>query len=413
MTSFAYTVLDNTGKEKQGTINATDAREAANQLRARSLFVVDIKEGEQKKSRTSGGKATKGFLRFLSPSRYLAPGIYDRSLFFRQMALMLRSGYTVVQALDACSELTGKLRLERTLDRMADSIRKGANFSSAVAEEKKTFSKLEAQLVASGEHGGDLSPILERLSQDLSRRREVQRQFMVSMIYPAFLVIIGGGVLYFLVTTVIPKFADFLTGRGEALPPTTQFLLDVSGWFVTYGPTLLGSIGIVTFSLLVAYTTATGKRAIDKILIRFPVIGKTTLIAGMAQAGWTMGMLLRSGVTVLDSLRMTASVMNNQALADVFESSANQILSGRSLANALNQSVLPLLMQHMAAVGERSGQLEQVMEESGEFYRKELTARISTLTEWMVPVAVLIIAVPVGLVYYAFFSALLAVSGAG
>ena len=236
---------------------------------------------------------------------------------------------------------------------------------------------------------------------------------MVSMIYPAFLILIGGGVLYFLVTTVIPKFADFLAGRGEALPPTTQFLLDVSDWFIVNGPTLFGTFAAVVFGLLVAYTTASGKRAIDNVILRIPVIGKTALIAGMAQAGWTMAMLLRSGVTLLDSLRMTASVMNNQALVDVFESSANQILSGRSLANAFNESVLPLLMQHMAAVGERSGQLEQVMEESGEFYRKELTARISTLTEWMVPIAVLLIAVPVGLVYYAFFSALLAVSGAG
>ncbi|MCA9482217.1 MAG: type II secretion system F family protein [Nitrospina sp.] len=412
MTQFAYTALDKGGKETHGTISATDAREAAKQLRAKSLFVVDIREGAAK-ARGSGTKSPREFLRYLMLTRYLPPSPYDRSLFFRQMALMLRSGYTVVQALDACTQLTDRLRLERALNRMADAIRRGSNFSTAVADEKQTFSKLEAQLVASGEHGGDLSPILERLSLDLARRREVQRQFMVSMIYPAFLILIGGGVLYFLVTTVIPKFADFLAGRGEALPPTTQFLLDVSDWFIVNGPTLFGTFAAVVFGLLVAYTTASGKRAIDNVILRIPVIGKTALIAGMAQAGWTMAMLLRSGVTLLDSLRMTASVMNNQALVDVFESSANQILSGRSLANAFNESVLPLLMQHMAAVGERSGQLEQVMEESGEFYRKELTARISTLTEWMVPIAVLLIAVPVGLVYYAFFSALLAVSGAG
>ncbi len=411
MAQFSYIALDNGGREQRGLIDASDEREVAQQLRAQSLFMVAVHEGQAVDLPGARQKSLRYFLSFFSPRRYLPPSINDRSLFLRQTALMLKSGYTIVQALDASSQLTDRLRFSRTIHRMSDAIRRGASFSSAIAAEKRTFTSLEAKLIASAEQGGDLAPVLERLSDDLTRRREVRRQFLVSMIYPTILIFFGSGVLYYLVTSVIPKFAHFLAGRGKALPPLTQFLLDISDWFIVYGPTLISWLAIIIFSLLVAYTTVIGKRKIDRVMLNIPVFGKTALFSGMAQAGWTMGMLLRSGVTLLEALRMTGSVMNNQTLADDFDRSADQILSGRSLASAFNQTVFPMLMQHMAAVGERSGALEQVMEESGDFYRKELRARIATLTEWMVPAGVLLIGLPVGIVYYAFFTALLAVSG--
>lgn len=409
MTEFSYIALDAGGREQHGRIDATDAGEATQRLRAQSLFIVNINEGKAV-SQSSGGIKTGSFFKLFSLKRFLPVSDRDRSFFLRQMALMLRSGYTIVQALDVSSELSERPRFSKIIDRMSQSIRGGASFSSAIAVEKKTFPSLEAKLISSGEHSGDLAPVLERLSEDLIRRREVRRQFMLAMIYPGFLITVGSGVIYFLVASVIPKFATFLTSRGKNLPPLTQFMLDASDWLINYGPTIFGGLGIFIFILLNLYTTAVGKRKIDRVLLLVPIYGKTAIYAGMAQAGWTMGMLLRSGVTVLDGLRMTGSTMDNQTIADVFEKSADEILSGRSLANAFKQPVLPLLIQHMAAVGERSGQLEQVMEESGEFYRKELTARIKTLSEWIVPVAVLIIAIPVGVVYIAFFTALLSIS---
>ncbi|MCG8426212.1 MAG: type II secretion system F family protein, partial [Chromatiales bacterium] len=228
-----------------------------------------------------------------------------------------------------------------------------------------------------------------------------------------FVVLGAIGVCIFLVVVVVPRFAKFLNTRDVEIPASTQALMDIADWFQTWGQAMAGITTTLIFGLLVAYTTQVGKRVIDRGILALPVVGKSITYAAMAQAGWTLAMLLRSGVTALQSLRITSGVIGNLAVADGFDYAADRILEGRSLSSAFEQRQIPMMMRHMAAVGERSGQLDTVMQELGEYYRKELEALIKIMTAMVEPALILIVGGMVGFVYYAFFQAVLKVSTGG
>lgn len=406
MAVYSYTALDGRGGEQAGEIEAGDARLAAQSLRARNIYVLEIREGSER-------KPMRSLRRHLALRRYLPVTTSDMVQFYRQMALMLRSGHTVVQSLEAIEGLVGKRALEQGIARMNGLIRGGAGFSAAIAREKRLFPPMAARLIESGEQSGEIDPILTRLGDNLEQQQDLKRQVKTAMTYPAFVVVTAIGVVVLLVAWVIPRFARFLTARKVEIPGSTQWLMDFADWFAAYGAVTGGVAGLALFLILAAYTTAPGKREIDRILLAVPIVGRAILFGGMAQAGWTLAMLIRSGVTIVQSLRITSGVMANAILSQAFAGAVDELTRGRSLAVALEQPGLPEMVRHLAAVGERSGELEHVMDEVGEYYRKELQALIKLLTAWLEPAMILLIGGMVGFVYFAFFQAVLRVSTGG
>lgn len=413
MAMFSYVGLDERGQELQGRLEAENEKEVVRILRDRSVFVLKVREGD-------GLKSAGGFLSrlgawgmFLLPHRHAPVGAGDLVVFFRQTALMLRAGYTLVTALDASQEMVPKLRLRRAIRRMSDEIRRGSSFSSRLAEEKKIFSPMIANLVASGEQSGNLDAILERLADGLERGTDIKRQLVAAMFYPVFVLLAAVGVVVFLVLGVIPRFATFLAARNARIPASTQLLLDISGWAVDYGRPLGIVLGIGIFAILAAYTTQPGKRVVDRAILAVPVVGSAVLYAAMAQAGWSLSMLLKSGVTALESLRVTSSVTGNLAVSDCFKAAADGLLQGRSLSKTFEQPHIPLMMRHMAAVGESSGQLDTVMHSAGEYYQKELAAKVKLIAVAIEPMLILLVGGMVGFVYFAFFQAVMSVSKGG
>jgi type II secretory pathway component PulF len=411
MATFSYTGLDGTGKELTGTIEAESAKGVVRILRERGVTVVKVREGAAAdvglKDRLAGVRD------LLSLKRYAPVGSADLVAFFRQTALMLRSGYTLVTALDAGNEMTPKLRLRRAIGRMSDAIRKGASFSTMLAEEKRIFSPLVASLIASGEKSGNLDDILDRLADSLERSKEVKRQLLAAMFYPLFVLLAAVGVVIFLVVGVIPKFASVMTARKASLPASTQMLMKVSAWMQDYGAVIGIVLGVVIFGILAAYTTRSGKRAVDRAILVVPIVGSAVQYAAMAQAGWCLAMLLRSGVTALESIRVTSGVTGNLIIGECFQAAAEGLLQGRPLSKTFEQPHIPLIMRHMAAVGESSGQLDTVMNSAGEYYQKELSAKVKLIAVAIEPVMIVAVGGIVGFVYYSFFQAMLSASKGG
>lgn len=413
MAVYSYVGLDDRGQEVKGTVEAESDKEVVRILRGRSVFVLKVSEGG---SLTEGGdlRARLGELAGnLLPQRYAPVGAGDLVIFFRQTALMLRAGYTLVTALDAGHDMTPKLRLRRAIRGMCDEIRKGASFSALLAQEKKIFSPMVANLVASGEKSGNLDDILDRLADSLERSKEIKRQLVAAMFYPLFVLLVSFGVIIFLVLGVIPRFATFLAGRNASLPASTQVLLDISSWARHYGGPLAIVLGVGLFGVFAAYTTQRGKKAVDRAILAVPLVGTAVLYAAMAQAGWCLAMLLRSGVTALESIRITGGVMENLAIGDCFREAAEGLLQGRSLSRTFEQPHIPLMMRHMAAVGESSGQLDTVMHGTGEYYQKELAAKVKFISVAIEPMLILVVGGMVGFVYFAFFQAVMSVSKGG
>lgn len=413
MAVYSYQALDAAGKEQTGQLEAGTEREAVRLLRERSIYAVKIREGEAFGS--GGGLAGKfaDYRSYLNPLQYAPARLGDLIVFFRQLALMLRAGYTLVTALDAGYEMIPKLQLRRAIRRMSEEIRRGASFSSTLAAEKRIFLPMIAKLVESGEKSGNLDAILDRLADSMERSKALKRQLTAALTYPAFVLLASVGVTVFLVVGVIPRFATFLEARAVALPASTQMLMDISAWALDYGKLLAGVVGVLTFGVFAAYTTVPGKRVIDRIILKIPVVGSAVLYASMAQTGWTLSMLLRSGVTALEALRITAGVLGNLAVSDCFSTAAKGLLAGRALSKALQQKHIPLMMRHMAAVGESSGQLDSVMFGVGEYYQKELEAKVKTIATLIEPMLIIMVGTMVGFVYYAFFQAVMSVSKGG
>ncbi len=413
MALFSYIGLDPRGVERKGQIEADSEKDAVRLLKERSFFVLKIVEGEQVYADSDWKARLRAVWKYIAPRQYMPVGAMDLVLLFRRVAMMLRAGYTLVTALEACTEMTVKYRLRRSLVRMTDEIRRGASFSAMLAKEKQLFSPLVANLVASGEKSGNVDAVLDRLADGMERSREVKFQLFSALVYPGLVLLVSVGVILFLVYWVMPKFARFLEGRGSALPNSTQMLLDISGWLLENGKYIGIGLGVTVFFLLAAYTFRGGKKVIDRVMLSLPIIGKAILYAAMAQATWILAMLLTSGVTVLDALRVLSGVVGNLAVADSFDDAADGLLEGRALSKSLDQPHIPLMVRHMAAVGESSGQLDTVMENVGSFYQKELAAKVKMITMMIEPSLILTVGAIVGFVYYSFFEAVMAVSKGG
>jgi type II secretory pathway component PulF len=306
-----------------------------------------------------------------------------------------------------------KPRMRRAIDNMSNGIREGASFSSSMAAEKGLFSMLVVNLVGIGERSGNLDTILERLAEDFERKKELRMQLLSAMFYPIIVLCLSIAVVIFLVIWVIPRFAVFLTARSAALPVSTQILLDVADWLLYWGRYFGPAFLVIFFLILVAYTTEAGKRIIDRILLGVPLVGTAIQYSAMAQAGWSLTLLLRSGLPILDALRINAKALANLAIRESFERAAEGLLLGRALSKSFEQKHFPPMVRHMAAVGEQSGQLDAVMHDLGEYYQRELASRVRLMSVMIEPVMIITVGILVGFVYFSMFQAVMSVSKGG
>lgn len=404
MAKFSYKALDQQGNEASGIIEAAEQTEARSILRSKGLYVLKLQSDREKRSLFS---VLMTVLSYLSIKRYKKANTSDLVLFFRQVALMLRSGNTLMQALETIANMTSKIRFKNALIRILVAIQGGASFAQALEKEGSMFPPIVAKLVASGEASGELQVILERLAINLGKSADIKRQFITAMFYPTFVTIAALGVTTFLAMSVVPKFAKMLEGKSSQLPPATQAMMDGSEFMVDNGAVLFSCIGGVIFAILAWYTTVSGKTFIDKILIRTPLIGSSIKHSAMAQTGMTMSLLLRSGLTVLETLKVVAHIMPNTSMAACFTRAGDKVLSGQSLATGLQQPLIPEMVMHMANIGEKSGELDQVMEELGNYFQSQTEAKLKAMVAMIEPAMTVMIGGLVGFVYYAFFKAMM------
>jgi type IV pilus assembly protein PilC len=406
MTDFTYLCLTAQGTEARGQMDAPDEASARRQLREQGLKILSIAEG------AASGKGALEMLRALAYgfSRFRSISDGDRVLLFRQMYLMLKSGHTVLEALAAAARLSSKARLADCLGRVAAGIQRGSSLSVACGGEKELFNRLALKLIEAGEVSGELGAVFERLAAVIERRAEVRRQLATALVYPGFVLCVAIGVVAFLVIKVIPRFALYLNGRSKAIPWAAQTMLDVADWMSVWG----GSIAVTAVGLAVGIPllrrVPSARRFIDRAALSIPVLGGTLVPAAMGQATWIFGVLVKSRLTVLEALRICAQVLGNATFSSAFAGAADDVLGGKSLAVALDRPALPRLVQHMAAVGEKSGQVDTVMESLGEHYQKMLDARVKLLAAMIEPALIVLVGGIVGFVYFAFFQAMLTIS---
>lgn len=421
MPKYNYLVVDAGGLERAGEASASDIKSVAGRLRRQGLFIVNLTEAQQEEEgtvdQTSNAQqkdniakkiSLRGLFGLLWPVR---DG--DRILFLRQGALMLRSGLALTQCLEEAARTTPKPRFSAALSRMRQGIQSGSPLSQEMAKEKNLFPKIVVKMIEGAEASGEMDVVFDRMADHLEQWASIRSAFITSLSYPLIVVLVSITVMGFLVIKVIPSFSQFFASRQTALPASTQLLVDISSWTARNGIFLLAGIliGLVTWG--VGYAFAPTRRIIDRGILSLPVVGNLVKIGAMAHLCRTLSMLIGSGVTLLESLRIVQGLIGNRALTHCIDQAATSILAGGDLAGGLRHSAIPPMVPQVVSVGEKTGNLAHVLEEMGRFYERqlhEITRRLSALME---PVLILIVGGMVGFVYFAFFQAIFQIATAG
>lgn len=407
MASFKYIALTTSGKERKGSIQAPDTNAATATLREQGLFIVKISD----ESKADTGLSQE--FSFDSLSKYRSVSRTQLVFFFKQLSFMLRAGLPILQALQLSQTQVSSGRLKLVIGEMLLDIENGHQLSKAMEKHTDVFPTIAVNLMAAGESTGSLDSVANRLATHLEKKAALRAQTINAMIYPAVVLIVAIGVVIFLVVSIIPKFAKFLLGQGKALPASTQFLIDASDFALKYGIFILAAFFIGIVSLFVAYKTPIGRLKLDAFSLKIPVIGKLLMDGIMAEFNWSLSMMLRSGLTALESLRISGRVISNRLISDKLFMAADQILTGKDLASSLKHPAIPDLVIQMTSMGEKTGTLDQVLQEVGSFYEEQLQVGVKRMSAMIEPAMILIIGGIVGFVYYAFFQALFSLVSKG
>ncbi len=404
MRVYQYIALDENGQQKLGSIEAEDKRKASGQLRNQGLYVMELNDSDAL-SISVDPDDIRNMLSGIFPVTSM-----DKIFFFRQMALMLRAGLSLTEGLKIVENLvSGRIRL--VVEEMNKKIQGGDSFSKAMAAQGSTFPPMAQHMIRSAEATGELDLIMERVASHMERKADIARQTMTTMLYPGITLLLAIAMFFFLVTAVVPKFAKFFENSGKKMPPQTQSLVDLSVFLDKWGLAIAVGVAAIVFGLIFAYGKPKGKFIMDTVFLKLPVFGSIITLGAMSQVGWGFSMLLRSGLTLVEAMDIIKSLIGNAVISKDISVARERILHGQDLGTSLRAKSITPLIQQLAAVGEKSGSLDQIMEEAGNYYETTLQIKSKVLTTMIEPFAIVLIGTMVGYVYIAFFKAIFAASG--
>jgi len=399
MPTFTYTARDSSSQLRRGVEEAVSPAALVGVLRSRGWLVTEVKPGKPV-SKLS-----------LNPLTYLPPRSLDIEMSLQQLAIMIRSGLTLLSALRTVAEQSRRWRMRKVWETVADAIQRGSSLADAMALHK-CFSPIVVQLVRVGEQTGTLEPVLARASAALERRRLLWTHMITAMAYPAVVCVAAVGVATYMILGVIPKLQKLLVSLGRKLPAITQSLLDVSDFVQNYLPAILGVfVGLILIYTML-YLSTRGRLALDRFALRLPLFGYLFRLSATTQFAYALGTLLRSGVTLVESLRTVAGLHGNHYAGSIVLMARDAVVRGGNLADQLLvPSVYMPMLPRMVAVGEAAGTLDDVLDEVARFHESQLQLAIRRLSVLIEPVIIAVVGGIVGFVYIAFFVALFSVAG--
>ncbi|HGF7228656.1 type II secretion system inner membrane protein GspF [Vibrio cholerae] len=352
MAAFEYKALDAKGRHKKGVIEGDNARQVRQRLKEQGLVPMEVVETQVKAARSRS--QVFAFKRGISTP--------DLALITRQLATLVQSGMPLEECLRAVAEQSEKPRIRTMLVAVRAKVTEGYTLSDSLGDYPHVFDELFRSMVAAGEKSGHLDSVLERLADYAENRQKMRSKLQQAMIYPVVLVVFAVGIVAFLLAAVVPKIVGQFVQMGQALPASTQFLLDASDFLQHWGISLL--VGLLMLIYLVRWllTKPDIRLRWDRRVISLPVIGKIARGLNTARFARTLSICTSSAIPILDGMRVAVDVMTNQFVKQQVLAAAENVREGSSLRKALEQTKLfPPMMLHMIASGEQSGELEGML----------------------------------------------------
>lgn len=329
----------------------------------------------------------------------IGTGIKTREvvIFTRQFATMINSGLPLVQSLTILAEQTENKRFSKIIGQILQDIQAGQTLADSLRQHPKVFTELYVNMVAAGEAGGILDVILNRLAVFLEKNDALARKIKGAMVYPAVMLVVVIACTTILLWKVVPVFAAMFTGAGLDLPAPTRVVLALSNFLQHYMWLLVLAIIAAVFGIRQYYKTENGKLQLDRLLLRFPVIGNLLRKSAVSRFTRTLGTLVSSGVSILDGLQITARTAGNRVVHDAVMKSRASISAGATISDPLKESgVFPPMVVQMINVGEQTGGLDEMLTKIADFYDDEVDAAVSALTSILEPIMIVVMGVVIG-----------------
>jgi general secretion pathway protein F len=387
MPVFAYRGLGADGRNVNGVVDADSARTARGKLRASGIFPTDLNEESNAAERQA---AAREWLPSLWRRKMPAS---DLALLTRQLSALLGAGVQLVDARSALSDQASRAATKRMLSQVRERVREGSSLADALTSHRDTFSDLYIGMVRAGEQAAALESVLDRLAEYSERQSEFVTKVRGALTYPIMMMCVGAAIMGFLVTYVVPQVATIFEQQHAALPLATKILISFSALITGYWlPLLLLLVGIVA-GVGGALATPRGRRVYDTLMLRVWYIGPTMIRIICARFARTLATLLASGVQLLPALDAVKGVVTNGLLKDAVEKSRESIREGHGMGQTLSASGLfPPLLIEMIRVGERSGELEGMLERVADNYEREVSHSLSQMTTVLEPLMTLAMA---------------------
>jgi general secretion pathway protein F len=381
MGAFEYTAVDTTGRERKGVLEGDTPRQVRQLLREQNLLPVAINEVAQREKKQR--EASFNFGSGVSAN--------DLSLLTRQLATLVHSGLPLDEALQAVSEQTEKPRIKSVLLGVRAKVLEGHALADGLGDFPRVFPELYRATVAAGEQSGHLDTVLERLSDYTESREQLRSRTLNAMLYPALLLVVCSGIVFLLLTFVVPKIVKQFENSKAELPILTRILIASSdfarnwGWLVI----LVGGLSIWLFTRWLRNPAA--RRQYHAFLLRMPLVGKVVRGNNTARFSRTLATLTSSAVPVLEALRISGEVVTNLPMRDAVEEAAARVREGAAIGRSLAATkMFPPMMIHLISSGESSGDLETMLDRAATNQEREMDSILGTFVGLLGPLMILV-----------------------
>ena len=385
MPTYAWKGKSRGGVSQEGALTADSKDAVIAMLRKQQILVTAVTEKGKEIAlpKFGGGVSQK-----------------EIAIFTRQFSVMIDAGLPLVQCLEILGTQQENRTFQKTLFEVRQDVESGSTLADALKKHPKIFTDLYTNMVAAGEAGGILDTILRRLSEYIEKNVRLQASVKKALVYPSAVILLAIGIVWVLMTFVIPVFAALFQnlGGGAALPLPTRIVMSISRQMWWFSPLVFGgALALYLFAYRPYYATTHGRRTIDGVKLRLPIIGMLLRKIAVARFCRTLGTLISSGVPILDALDITSRTAGNQVVSDAVLATRKSIEQGKTISEPLTQTeVFPTMVTQMIAVGEQTGALDTMLSKIADFYDEEVDNGVATLLTLLEPLMISVLGFLIG-----------------
>ncbi len=382
MPAYTWKGRTRNGEAREGVLEAANRDEALAALRRQGIIGPTVKEKGREIALPRLRKGVKQ---------------KDIAIFTRQFSVMIDAGLPLVQCLEILAQQQPNRVFQNILNEIRQDVEAGATLADAMRKHPKVFDDLFCNMVAAGETGGILDTILQRLSTYIEKIVKLKAAVKGALVYPVSVLVIAAVVVWVILTFVIPVFADLFSGLGAELPLPTRMTIALSNFLRRWWWLILFSIGGAIFGVRQYRKTERGRRVLDGMMLRIPVLGMLLRKIAVARFCRTLGTLTSSGVAILDGLEITARTAGNAIVEDAIMKVRAAVEEGKTIAQPLQESgVFPSMVVQMIEVGEQTGALDTMLSKIADFYEDEVDEATQNLLSLLEPVMIVILGTVIG-----------------